>query len=259
MTKARTRAGGGSRARAAASPAADDRSATARAQEAVAWLERNADPKTRAGMARYGIVTDRAFGLPMKALQEFAKGLGRDHALAEALWESGWYEARVVAAYVADPAAVTPEQMDRWAGDFDNWGICDTVCFVLFDRTPHAFGRIEAWARHRDEFVRRAAFALLASVALHDRETADARFVRCLRLVERAATDDRNFVKKGVSWSLRAIGHRTSGLHASAVALAEELAASEDGTARWIGKDALRDLTRPAVLRAVAKKPPRGD
>jgi len=190
----------------------------------------------------------------MGAMQKVAKRLGKDHALAAALWETGWYEARTVAALVDDPALVTPAQMDRWCRDFDNWGICDTVCFCLFDRTPHAFRKVEKWASQRGEFVKRAAFALLASLALHDKRTGDGPFLECLPLIERAAGDGRNFVKKGVSWALRSVGRRSAAVHEESVVLAQRLAQSPDPAARWVGKDALRDLTRPAVTKRLAAK-----
>ena len=143
--------------------------------------------------------------------------------------------------------------MDRWARDFDNWGVCDTLCFALFDRTPHAWRKVAAWSRRRDEFVKRAAFALLATLALHDRSTGDAPFLRSLALIERAAFDERNFVKKGVSWALRAVGRRSRALNAAAVKVARRLAESDDPHARWVGKDGLKDLIRgvPARRRSV--------
>ena len=145
---------------------------TRRVAATLATLEAHASEKVRADMApRYGIVTDQAIGVPMARMQAVAKALGRDHALAAALWETGVYEARMVACMIDDPAAVTPEQMDRWRADFDNWAIVDTVCFKLFDRVPHAFARVDAWATLNDEFGRRAAFALLACLALHGRGT----------------------------------------------------------------------------------------
>ena len=155
----------------------------------------------------------------------------------------------MVAAFVDQPERVTPAQMDRWCRDFDNWGICDTVCFHLFDRTPHAFGKVAQWARSRDEFVKRGAFALLACLALHDKRANDEWFAESLPLVESAASDDRNFVKKGVSWALRAIGRRSPELNTSAVAVAQRLAASPEAAARWIGKGALRELKSFAVTR----------
>jgi 3-methyladenine DNA glycosylase AlkD len=160
----------------------------------------------------------------------------------------------MLAAFVDDPARVTPAQMDRWCRDFDNWGICDTVCFHLFDRTPHAWKKVVPWSRRQGEFEKRAGFALLACLALHDKKADDERFVRSFPLIEKAASDDRNFVKKGVSWALRLIGHRNRALHEAAVELSRKLAASGDRAAQWVGKDALRDLTRPAVLRKVASR-----
>jgi 3-methyladenine DNA glycosylase AlkD len=212
---------------------------------ALAMLEAHASEKVRADMApRYGIVTEHALGVPMAKIQAVAKALGRDHALGAALWETGVYEARMVACMIDDPAAVTPEQMDRWRADFDNWAIVDTVAFKLFDQVPHAFGRVDAWATLNNEFGRRAAFALLASLALHGRGT-DADYLARLPLIEAAATDQRNFVKKGVSWALRAIGGKKSPpLRAAARDLAARLAESPDRTARWIGKDALKAFAK---------------
>ena len=219
------------------------------ARDVIALLKRRGTKKVRDGMARYGLPSDRAFGVSVGAMQLIAKRLGPDHDLAEALWETGWYEARMVAAFLDEPARVTPAQMDRWCKDFDNWGICDTVCFHLFDRTPHAWRKVAAWSRRGDQFGKRAAFALLACLALHDKTAPDAPFLKSLPLIERAATDDRNFVKKGVSWALRLIGRRNLALHAAAVEVATRLAASPDGPARWIGKDAVRELKSPAVVR----------
>ncbi len=179
---------------------------------------------------------------------------GRDHELAAALWETGWYDARMLATFVDDPAQVTPAQMDHWCQDFDNWGICDTACFHLFDKTPHAFAKVDQWARRNEEFVRRGAFALLASLALHDKKRDDGQFVRFLPLIEKVASDERNFVKKAVSWALRSMGSRSQALHGECVSLAQRLAASDDSTERWVGKDVLRDILRPLVLKRVAKR-----
>lgn len=220
----------------------------------LAWLKRRGTKANRDGMARYAIPSDKAFGVSVGNLRDHAKQLGRNHELAGQLWESGWYEARMLASFVDEPARVTPAQMDRWCGDFDNWAICDTACFHLFDRTPHAWVKVEKWSRGRSEFVKRAAFALLASLALHDKISPDAPFIRCLPLIEREATDERNFVKKSVSWALRAIGKRRTNLHVEAVALARRLATSPDKTAQWVGKDVLRQLASPAVKRRLAAK-----
>lgn len=225
------------------------------AQPILEELERCGSKQIRESLGpRYGVHTDRAFGVSMGDLKRLAKGLGRNHGLALALWETGWYEARLLASLVDEPARVTPAQMDRWCRDFDNWGICDTVCFCLFDRTPHAFRKVAQWSKRRDEFARRASFALLACLALHDKGAPDAPFLRCLPLIEHAADDERNFVKKGVSWALRAVGERNAKLNAAAVTLAQRLAASPRPAPRWLGKDALRQLTRPAVARRLAAR-----
>ena len=206
-------------------------------------------------MARYGITTsDRVLGVTMGDLRALGKRLGCQHELAAALWASGCYEARLLTAFVADPERLRPAEMERWSRQFDNWAVCDTLCFALFDRSPHAFAQVEAWAERPEEFVRRAAFALLASLALHDRTSDDAAFLVRLPLVEAAASDDRNFVKKGVSWALRSIGGRSPELHAASLELAERLASSSEPSSRWVGKDALRDLSRPAVRRRVASR-----
>jgi 3-methyladenine DNA glycosylase AlkD len=213
-----------------------------RLESALAELKRHGSKAGLAGMARYAIPSDHAFGVPMRQIQALAKQLGRDHDLAKQLWTSGWYEARTLAAYVDDPAQVTAAQMDRWCRDFDNWAICDTVCFALFDRTPHAWSKVEKWASSRGEYAKRAAFALLWGLTVHDKKSDDAPFHRGLALIERAAVDDRVYVKKAVNMALRAIGKRNSALRTAAMETARTLSTSSDKTPQWIGKHALREL-----------------
>lgn len=236
-------------------PAASQRGASPRAlapdlQLIHTALKRLASKQVLRDMSvRYGIITKQAYGVSVGNIHLIAKRLGGrkgNHELAAALWDSdgGWYEARMLCAFIDDPALVTSAQMDRWCKDFDNWGICDTICFHLFDKAPSAlaFRKVTQWSVKKDEFVKRAAFALLASVALHNKTEADESFLKCLPLIERAAADERNFVKKGVSWALRGIGKRNARLNSAARQLAERLAKSADPSARWVGKDALRDL-----------------
>lgn len=220
----------------------------------VATLKKMGSKSVRDGMARYGLPSNNAFGIPVGEMQNLAKTLGRNHELAQALWHTGFYEARMVAAFIDEPARVTPQQMDRWCKDFDNWGIVDTVCFKLFDETPHAWKKVAQWSKRRGEFQKRAGFALLACLGVHDQKANNDQFLRCLPLIEEAATDERNFVKKGVSWALRVIGRRNVELNKAAVAMAERLAASSDPTARWIGKEALREFKSPVVARQLKKR-----
>ena len=236
------------------SPGASAKTIDAEVERIVAALRRKGTRASRDGLARFAIPSARAFGVSMKDVQALAKQVGRDHALALALWETGWHEVRALCAYVDDPALVTPAQMDRWCRDFDNWAVCDTLCFALFDRTPHAFRMIDRWATRKPEFERRAAFALLASLALHDRESPDAPFLARLALVEAASTDERNFVRKGVIWALRLIGVRSVPLNGATMALAKRLAGSDDKTARATGKEVLRELAKPAAKKRLASR-----
>ena len=217
------------------------------ASQVVQWLRARGTARNRQGMAHYGIRAPKVFGVSMATMRPLVRRLGRDHVLALALWKTGWLEARVLASFVDDPARVTPAQMDRWTRDFDNWAICDSSCIHLFSRTPLAWAKVPAWAASDQEFVRRAAFALLAGLAVHDKAAPDAAFVRMLPLVTRHAADSRNFVKKAVNWALRQVGKRNRALNIKAVAAARRLAASESSTERWVGKDALRELTSAAV------------
>jgi 3-methyladenine DNA glycosylase AlkD len=213
----------------------------------LAALEALGTTRDREGLARYGIVAPKAYGVPMGKIQALAKQIGPNHDLALALWDTGWYEARLLTAYIEEPERVTSAQMDRWCRDFDNWAVVDTLCFKLFDRTPHAWAKVTQWAARPGEFEKRAAFALLASLAGHDKTSGDEPFLDGLRLIEEAANDDRNFVKKGVNWALRRIGTRNATLRAAAIETATRLASSSQPSARWNGKDALRELKkRPA-------------
>ena len=169
---------------AAATPSID-----ACAAEALDWLKAHGSEAGRRGMARYAIPSDRAFGVSMGQIQSLAKRLGKNHELAAKLWDTGWYEARMLAAYVDEPECVTPRQMDRWCRELDNWAICDTVCFALFDRVTHAWKKVEQWAAADEEFVKRAAFALLWGLTVHDRTAGDEPFLKALPLVEEAADD----------------------------------------------------------------------
>jgi 3-methyladenine DNA glycosylase AlkD len=220
----------------------------------LTWLKRRGSARNREGMARFGLTSKNTLGVSLENIRVLAKRLGRDHDLALALWDTGIYEARVLTTFVDEPSRVTPAQMDRWCRDFDSWGICDALCFHLFDKTPHAWKKISKWSDARAEFVRRAAFALLASVALHDKKAPDKTFLDSFSLIERAAPDGRNFVKKAVSWALRGIGKRNPALHDAALQLSQRLTDSPHPAARWIGRDALRDLVTPATLRRLKKQ-----
>lgn len=199
-------------------------------------------------MARYGITSARVYGVSMSAMRPLMRRLGRDQALAEALWRTGWLEARLVAGVIADPGACTPRAMDRWARDFDSWALTDGTCLHLFCRSPHAWGRVATWRHRRGEQQKRAAFALLACLAVHDRTSDDARFTRALGWIVEAATDERPFVRKAVNWALRQVGKRSMRLREAALAAGQRIAALDTPGSRWIASDARRELTSAAVV-----------
>jgi 3-methyladenine DNA glycosylase AlkD len=201
-----------------------------------------------AGMARYGIRPAKAYGVATPVMRSIAKDLSRDTELASALWSTGVLEARIVATMIADPLVIPEVEVERWVRDFDCWSVCDSACIGLLWKTPFAWRKMREWSRRKPEYERRAAFALLAGLAVHDKKATDPRFRVALRLIARAATDDRNYVKKAVNWALRQIGKRNAGLREDAIAMAKSLIDTESRSARWIGHDALRELRRKKAL-----------
>jgi 3-methyladenine DNA glycosylase AlkD len=219
----------------------------------LAQLHALASPDNVVGMARFGIVGGQRLGIAMPELRRIAKAAGRDHALALALWATGIPEARIVASLVDDPRAVTEPQMERWVADFDSWDVCDQVCMNLFDKTPLAWQKVRDWAERDEEFVKRAAFALLASIAWHDKTADDQQFTQALPLIVGASTDPRNYVKKAVSWALRTIGKRNAHLNQAAIQTAQELAQLDSQAARWVARDAQRELISDAVQKRIGQ------
>ena len=242
--------------------------AARRAAAIVEDLRGRGSESDRAGMARYGIKTDDAVGVSIYVLRPMAKTLARDHTLALALWDTGVHEARILASMVDDPAQVTETQMEAWAAAFDSWDVCDQVTSNLFDKTPFAYDKASEWAARNEEFVKRAAFAIMAALAVQDKKASDADLLQFLPLIEREAGDDRNFVKKAVNWALRNIGKRNVALNAAAVACAERIRTAADEraggprggdaaarSARWVAADALRELTSEKLRRRLGLAP----
>jgi 3-methyladenine DNA glycosylase AlkD len=212
-------------------------------QEVLKRLRALGKPGTADEMARVGIQAEQALGVPVPRLRELAKQIGADHQLAMQLWSSGIHEARILASMIDDPRQVTEQQMDRWAADFDSWDICDQCCGNLFDRTPYAYTKAIAWSAREEEFVKRAAFALMAYLAVHDKRARNDAFEVFLPLIAREAGDSRNFVKKASSWALRQIGKRNAWLGERAIETAHIIQQQESSAARWVAADVLRELT----------------
>jgi 3-methyladenine DNA glycosylase AlkD len=225
----------------------------ARASDVLRSIRGLAVPSRLEGMARFGIETRTALGVTVTELRGLARGLGRDHELAADLWACGIHEARILASIVDDPAAVTEEQMETWLRGFDSWDLCDQACGNLFDRTPFAFDKALEWSVREPEFEKRAGFALMATSAVHRRDWPDRDFHVFLPRIRAEATDERNYVKKAVSWALRQIGKRSAELHARALRTAREIEAIDARSARWIAGDVLRELESPAARRRLAR------
>ncbi|MDD5593712.1 MAG: DNA alkylation repair protein [Candidatus Margulisbacteria bacterium] len=209
----------------------------------ISLLKKHANPKNAAGMARFGINPKNTLGISIPILRDLAKKIGKDHKLAQQLWKTKIHEARLLAGFIEDYKLITQKQMESWVKDFDSWDICDQVCSNLFDKTPVAYQKAGQWARDKREFVRRAGFVMMACLAVHDKKAPDEKFLQFFPLIEKYSTDERNFVKKAVNWALRQMGkRRNSDLKKPAIVLAKKLSASESTSARWIGKDAFREL-----------------
>jgi 3-methyladenine DNA glycosylase AlkD len=218
-------------------------------------LYSKANPKNVEGMARYGIKSTRnVLGVPSKYLFSIVKNIGTNHELALDLWPSGVYEARILAVLIADPKIIKISTMNSWVRDFDNWAVCDCACMHCFRDTPDPHKLIMPWVKRKEEFVRRAGFAMIATLTVSDKKSDDKVFLKYLPVIKNYATDERNYVKKAVNWALRQIGKRSLKLNAAAVKAAKEIHKLNSSSAKWIASDALRELKSAAVQTRLRKK-----
>jgi 3-methyladenine DNA glycosylase AlkD len=213
-----------------------------------------ADPRVKTKMAYFGVDVEKAHGISAPVLHQFAKGIGKSQELAEQLWQTGFHEARILAALIGEPHKITGAQMERWVRDFDSWDVVDTVCCYLYAQAKPAWAKVDLWSRRSPEFEKRAAFSLMAYLSYKDKEAPDQRFLRFLPVVEREAHDERNFVRKAVNWALRNIGKRNLSLNRAAIETAERVRAQNSRAARWIAADALRELKSAAVQARLRKR-----
>jgi 3-methyladenine DNA glycosylase AlkD len=222
--------------------------------EVLAALRSRAQSKNLEGMARYGLAGEGRLGVRVPDLRQLAKEVGPDHPLALELWQTGIPEAMSLASMVGEPDEVTEAQMEAWVVDLQAWDVCDQVCMNLFEKSPLAWKKIRDWSTREEEFVKRAAYALLACLAWHDKGAPDQVFVDLLPVIHAGASDGRHYVKKAVSWALRNIGKRNPALHALALETAEQIRAQDTRPAQWIAADVVRDLTSPVSQRRLEKQ-----
>lgn len=222
------------------------------AKAVLEQLKSKGGPENVKGMGKFGMATDQRLGVPVPEMRKIAKGIGRDHALALKLWKTGVQEARIVASMIDLPEAVTEDQMEAWVADFNSWDVCDQVCLNLFEKTPYAQQKISEWSRRDEEFVKRAGYALIAGLAWHDKKATDDQFIGYFPVIKSGATDERNFVKKAISWALRNIGKRNLHLNKAAIMVANEIQRIDSKAARWIASDTLRELESEKIQARLA-------
>ena len=216
-------------------------------------LKTMSDPEAVKGMARFGINPVNTYGVSVPNLRRIAREVGKDRALAQRLWTSGIHEARIIAGMIDVPEMVTDVQMESWVKDFDSWDVCDQCCSNLFDKTKFAHQKAVEWSKREEEFVKRAGFTLMATLAVHDKKAADEEFLKFLPVIKDGSVDNRNFVKKAVNWALRQIGKRNHNLNEMAIKVAEEIQQINSKSARWIASDAIRELTSEAIQNRLNK------
>jgi len=216
-------------------------------EEVLKKLESQAMPDKVQGMARYGMTAERRLGVSVPDMRSIAKETGKDHDLALRLWKIGIPEARIVAAMVDRPEELTERQMDEWVAGFNSWDVCDQVCMNLFRKSPLAWKKIIEWSEREEEYVKRAAYALIACLAWYDKEAGDQRFIGLFPVIKRGATDERNYVRKAVSWALRNIGKRNRKLNRAALEVAEDIGQMDTRAARWIASDVKKELSSEVV------------
>ncbi|MBU0586921.1 DNA alkylation repair protein [Candidatus Micrarchaeota archaeon] len=222
--------------------------------ETMKKLKSYSNPKNVQGMSRFGIKGGKMLGISIPILRKMSKEIGKDHALALELWNSGIHEARILASMIDDPKLVTEKQMDSWVSDFDSWDVCDQVCMNLFGKVPSAYKKIGEWAKREEEFVRRTAFSMIAVFAWQKNGLSDNQIIKLIPLIKKYSTDERNFVKKAVNWALRQIGKRNLNLNTAAIKTAKEIQKLDSKSAKWIATDALRELTNEKTLARIKKK-----
>ncbi|MEE8618932.1 MAG: DNA alkylation repair protein [Dehalococcoidales bacterium] len=216
-------------------------------------LKTMSDPEAVKGMARFGINPVNTYGVSVPILRRIAREVGKDRALAQRLWTSGIHEARIIAGMIDVPEMVTDVQMESWVKDFDSWDVCDQCCSNLFDKTKFAHQKAVEWSKREEEFVKRAGFTLMSTLAVHDKKASDEEFMKFLPVIKDGSVDNRNFVKKSVNWALRQIGKRNYNLNEMAIKVAEEIKQINSKSARWIASDAIRELTSETVQNRLNK------
>ncbi|MFA5859796.1 MAG: DNA alkylation repair protein [Elusimicrobiota bacterium] len=223
-------------------------------EQVMKLLKSNAQPDQIAAMARFGLTGENRLGVSMPNLRKLGKSVGKNHGLALKLWDTGIPDAMILAALIENPAEVTESQADRWVNCFAAWDVCDQVCSTVFDKVSFAEKKVYEWSRREEEFVKRAAYSLIAYIACHDKKSTDEKFIQYFGIIKSGSEDNRNYVKKAVSWALRQIGKRNLRLNKLAIDCAKEIQKTECKGPRWVASDVLRELTNEKILARMKNK-----
>lgn len=223
-------------------------------EDIISLLESLSNPENVKGMARFGINPNNNLGISIYQLRKIAKQIGKDHNLAIRLWNSGIHDARLLACFIEDPNKLTSEQMDLWANDFDSWDICDQACTSLFDKNSLAWKKINEWADRKEEYIKRGAFSLIAGLTVHDKNAPDKKFKEFFQLIKKHSIDERNYVKKAINWALRNIGKRNLYLNKKAIEQSNDILKIDSKSAKWIAKNAIKELTSLKIQNKLKKK-----
>ncbi|MHA2062267.1 MAG: DNA alkylation repair protein [Candidatus Sifarchaeia archaeon] len=221
--------------------------------EIIKKLKALANPESVEGMKRFGITAENIYGVSIPNLRTLSKEIGKNHSLALELWSSGIHDAKILASLIDNPKKVTEGQMESWVQEFNSWDICDQCANNLFRKTQFAYQKVVEWSGRKEEFVKRTGFAMLASLAVHDKKKEDKEFIKFFKLIKREATDERNFVKKAVNWALRQIGKRNLNLNRKAIETATEIKTMDSKSAKWIASDAIRELTSEKIQKRLTR------
>lgn len=222
--------------------------------EILKTLKSQRNPEALEGMSRFGIKTNNSYGISIPQLRTLSKKIGTNHNIAKDLWKSGIKDAMILATMIDDSKMVTEKQMEQWVKNFDSWDVCDQCCNNLFVYTPFAHKKAFEWSEKKEEFIKRAGFVLMATLAVHDKKAKDKTFIKFFPLIIKASTDERNFVKKAVNWALRQIGKRNPNLNKKAIKIAKEIHKSDSKSSVWVATDALRELSGKAVQKKLTSR-----
>ncbi len=222
--------------------------------EIIARFNKISDAEAVKGMTKFLITPEKTYGIKIPILRKMASEIKTDHELALQLWQKNTRETRILASMIADPKKTDGKLVDQWVKEFTYWEICDQCVMNLFEKLEFAYEKAIEYCNKDEEFVRRTGFVIIARLAVSDKTAADEKFAQFFPLIKAKANDNRNMVKKAVNWALRQIGKRNLNLNHEMLNLANEIVKMDYKSAKWIAKDAIRELTSNSIQSRLKRK-----